>query len=242
MKTKVFNIYNRENQTVQDAYAMLAASIHLKSSTKNIKSVVITSCKPGVGKTSMAISLSVTMTKSGWKVLLIDADMRKPTKAKRLNKDSTLGLTDYLAGDIELEEAVYNTNIHNLTYISCGEKHKNPIGLLCSARFDEMMDKLKREYDFIIFDTPALTSVADASLMAAKSDTTLLVVEMGVSNLLMLKRAKEQLEKVNAHILGVVLNKVKKRVYVSYYESYNYFFNPKKFLNKRGSKKNTFGA
>ncbi|MCX7842842.1 MAG: CpsD/CapB family tyrosine-protein kinase [Clostridia bacterium] len=233
MQTKTFNVYNHENQAVQDAYSMLAANIHLKDGERKIKSVVLTSCKPSVGKTTLAISLGITMAQSGWKVLLVDADMRKPSEAKRLNSDEINGLSEYLSGDVELQDALCKTNVKNLTYFSCGKNHPNPIGLLCSARFDEMIAKARNVYDFIIFDTPALATVADGSLVAAKSDATMLVVEIGSTNLLTLRRAKQQLEKVNANTLGVVLNKVRKRDYKEYFESYNYFFNTEKFLNMK---------
>lgn len=239
MKTKTFNMYSHENQAVQDAYAMLAANINLNSSERKIKSIVMTSCKPRVGKTSLAINLAIMMAQSGWKVLLVDADLRKPSNSKRLNDEELGGLSEYLAGESKLFDVTYQTSVHNLSYISCGGNYQNPIGLLCSANFDEMMDKVRNEYDFIIFDTPSLATVADASFVAAKVDTSILVVEMGQTNLETLKKAKEQLEKVNADILGVVLNKVNKSEYVNYFEAYDYFFRGDKPRKKLGKKKPT---
>jgi capsular exopolysaccharide synthesis family protein len=237
MQTKTFNVYNEENKAVQDAYAMLTANIHLRGNRREYKTLVLTSCKPKVGKTSIAISLAMTMAGSGWKVLLVDGDMRRPIAGKRLGGDSLLGLSDYLTGEAELSEALCQTNIKNLTFLHSGENRQNPIGLLCSSRFEELNVTARNEYDFVIFDTPALSSVVDASLFAAMADATLLVVEMGNTSLDSLKPAKEQLEKVNANIMGVVLNKVKKNDYKKYFGSFDYFSDDKKFVNKNPQNK-----
>jgi len=238
MQAKTFNVYNNVNQAVQDAYAMLTANIYISNDQQPLKTLVMTSCNPEEGKTSLAISLAITMAQSDWKVLLIDADMRKPTAAKRLNEESKLGLSDYLSEKVEFDDVLSETNIPNFTYCSCGNDHRNPIGLLCSARFEELVEKVKNEYDIVLFDTPALTSVVDGAIVASKVDATLLVVKMGVTNLTSLKRVKEQLEKLNANILGVVLNKLKKRDYKTYFGSYNYFFNSKRFFKKKKKKLN----
>lgn len=233
MQTKTFNVYDQENRAVQDAYAMLTANIHLSGgNTKQNKSLAITSCKPKVGKTSIAISLAITMAGSGWKVLLVDGDMRRPTAGKRLGGDSLLGLSDYLSGDRELQEVLCQTNVKNLTFLHSGENQGSPIGLLCSTRFEQLNEVAKEQYDFIIFDTPSLSSVVDASLIAAKVDATLLVVEIGETSINSLRPAKQQLEKVNATIMGVVLNKVKKNDYKKFFGAFDYFMDGKKFIKK----------
>lgn len=227
---KTFNVYDNNNQAVQNAYDMLTARIHINS--KELKTFVLTSCNPKEGKTSLAISLAISIAHSGWKVLLIDADMRKPTAAKRLNNGSQLGLSDYLTGIIEFSEAISETNIANLTYLSCGSDYINPVELLCGVRFQELFDQTQNMYDYVLFDTPALESVADGAIISSKADAVLLVAEMGSTTLKSLKRSKEQLETLNANILGVVLNKVKKRDYKRYVGSYNYFFDVESFFKK----------
>ncbi|WP_281884327.1 CpsD/CapB family tyrosine-protein kinase [Paenibacillus sp. YYML68] len=235
MQSKTFNVYNQESQAVQDAYAMLTANIHLSGNERRYKTLAMTSCKPKAGKTSIAISLAITMAGSGWKVLLVDGDMRKPSAGKRLGDDSLLGLSDYLTGQSQLEEVLCKTNIPNLTYIYSGVSGHNPIGLLCTAHFEEMMHITREQYDFVIFDTPALSTVVDASLVASKVDATLLVVEIGRTSIDSIKPAKEQLEKVNANILGVVLNKVKKNEYRKHFGAYDYFRDSGKFVRKSRS-------
>lgn len=232
MQTKSFNVYDEQNQAVRDAYAMLTANIYLSANDKPNQSIVISSSEPGAGKTYISISLAISMAKSGWRVLLIDGDLRKPSLAKRLNGEAILGLSDYLCSEIELSDVLCRTNVQKLTYIACGNKRSNPIGILCSAKFNEFMQDVKREYDFIIIDSPALGTIADASLLASRADVTLLVVEMGESSIVSIKSAKEQLENVNANLLGVILNKVKKNDYKGYFASYDYFADDSKFLRK----------
>jgi capsular exopolysaccharide family len=193
----------------------------------------VTSHNPGEGKTSLAIGLSVAMANSGWRVLLIDADMRKPVAAKRLSEDTQPGLSDYLTGRIDLKDIIRETNITNFYFVSCGSDILNPIGLLSSARFEEIMQKLHEAYDFVLFDTPALASVVDGAMVASKVDASLLIVKMGSTKLPDLKRAKEQLQNFNSCILGVVLNKVKKRDYKLHYGSYDYFFKSERFFKNK---------
>ncbi|EHQ89380.1 CpsD/CapB family tyrosine-protein kinase [Desulfosporosinus youngiae] len=239
MQMKLFNLYDHENQVVQEAYAMLTANIYVGNNKNMFKTFALTSCNPNEGKTSLAISLSITMAHLGWQVLLIDADMRK-TAAKRLNEGSQLGLADYLEGKIELDQALSETNIPRFTYCACGNDHHNPVGLLCSVRFEELVSKVRNDYDIVLFDTPALASVGDGGIVASKVDATLLTVKMGLTTLTSLKRVKEQLEGLNANILGVVLNKVKKRDYKRYFGSYNYFFASKRFFNNKKVKNTNF--
>ncbi|MDJ0304958.1 CpsD/CapB family tyrosine-protein kinase [Dehalobacter sp.] len=233
MQIKNFNVYHHQNKAVQDAYEMLTVNIHINNSQDRLKTFALTSCLPEEGKTSLAISLAISIAHSGWKVLLIDADMRKPTAAKRLNDQSQHGLSNYLTGKVDLNDVICGTNISNLHYCSCGSDHTNPVELLCSNRFQEIINKTQSMYDFVIFDTPSLESVIDAGIIASKVNAALLVVKMGSTSLRSIARAKDQLESLNAKILGIVLNRVKRRDYKRYVSSYNYFFNPKRFLKRK---------
>ncbi|MEQ8174485.1 MAG: CpsD/CapB family tyrosine-protein kinase [Syntrophomonadaceae bacterium] len=221
MLNKYVNIYAQVNRAVQDAYALLTANIHFSNSTGDLKTVTIISCTPKVGTTTVAINLAISLARSGWKTLMVDADMRKPGTYKRLVGKETQGENGDL--DINIREFSNNTTIPNLSYLSYGSGHDNPIELLCSPKFSEFIREARREYDFVLFDTPALSSVIDGALIASKSDRVILVAEMGKTKKASLTRAAEQLEKAQANILGVVINNIVKRDYVKYAESYNYF-------------------
>jgi|LSQX01.2.fsa_nt_gb capsular exopolysaccharide synthesis family protein len=233
MQTNVFTIYNQNNKTVNDAYSMLATNLFLENKSGEIKSVALCSCKPGVGKTTMAINLAVTMARPDFKVLLVDADMRKPFSAKKLNADSIFGLSDCLSGDVWLDEAICRTNIENLDYLPSGESASNPVSLFSFSRYEELVTYMKGKYDFIIFDTSTLFTVADGAAIAARTDGVILVAQIGRTSLITMKKAKKYLEKADIKILGVVLNKVKKRDYKNNLELYDYSSDVKKFKNKK---------
>lgn len=221
MLTKYVNIYAQVNRAIQDAYALLTANIHFSNTSGELKTLTITSCTPKVGTTTVAINLAISLARSGWRTMMVDADMRKPGSYKRLvGKEDKSDNGDL---DVNIKGFSNNTTIPNLSYISYGSGHHNPIELLCSPKFSEFIREARREYDFVLFDTPALSSVIDGALIASKSDGAILVAEMGKTKKASLTRATEQLEKARANILGVVINNIIKRDYVKYAESYNYF-------------------
>lgn len=225
MLTNNFSLYNVENRAVKDAYALLTANINFSSQKVPIKTITICSCSPKVGKTTTAINLAISMASSGWNTLLVDADIRKPGNFKRLYNQSKRGLSDIIEADINLQNILSTTNIPNLSYLSSGLSIHNPIEIFCSKEFDKLVTEIREYYDFVLFDTPALSTVIDGALVAAKTYAVILVAEIGKTKLTSLNRAKEQLEEAHANILGVVMTRVKKRDYIKYMESYNYFDN-----------------
>gem|GEM_PF-5798967 len=130
-----------------------------KSTTNRHKQqlIIVTSCNPQEGKTTLAINLSIALANSGFNVLLIDTDMRKPEKAKRLYQNVQMGLSDYINGRIELSEAIIKTNINHFSYLASGRHDPNPIALLSSSRFEGLVEKIRKDQalDYVIFDTPA---------------------------------------------------------------------------------------
>jgi protein-tyrosine kinase len=242
MHSKVFNIYDLSNEYVVNAYSGLIANILFTNEGNTYKSIAITSCNPLEGKTSTAINLAIYMAMSGTKVLLADTDFRKPLEAKRLGADEMTGLSDLLRAKASYDDVLNSTNVSNLSYISCGSKFSNPTGLLTTPIFRMFMKKVVEDFDIVLFDTPALSSVIDAALVASQTDGTIIVIEHGVTKKESLTRAKEQLEKANANILGVVINKVDKRVYKRHFQAFNYFGDLEKFklkyIKNKGRKKN----
>lgn len=218
-----FVVYDEENSAVQDAYSLLTANVHFNSEKGNVKTFALTSWTPRVGKTTVAINLAISLAKSGWKTLLVDADFRRPADFKRLNSEETLGLSNIIEEDISLVEGLTSTNIDNFTYLPCGSKINNPIELLCSPRFSEFIVEACNIYDFILFDTPALSSVIDGAVVASQTDATILIAELGVTKIDSLVKAKQQLDKAKASLIMVVVNKIKKQEYIKYMEYYNYF-------------------
>ncbi len=232
MENKSYSLYKPENPIVSEAYSMLAGSIYVEAKEKGLKALVVASNEPRVGKTAVATSIAITIATWGKRTVLIDADMRKPIDRKQNNLGSACGLYQYLQGIISLEQVLYPTNVENLKYIPNGRVTTNPMGLLCSEGLEKLFNKASECFDYIVIDTPALGSVSDAAIISSKADAVLLVAKMGATRLDVIKKAKEQLEKNNSNILGVVVNEVAKKTYKKYFESYKYFHN----LNKKAIK------
>jgi capsular exopolysaccharide synthesis family protein len=222
MTEKTHVVKDQLNTPVEEAYRVLRTNLQFCGFDKKIRTIAVTSCNPGEGKTTTSINLAISLAKSGMKTLLIDADLRKPMLAKHLGSENKRGLTNLISGVASLEEVINRTNIENFYFISCGAKPPNPAELVGSARFSEFMQTVSEQFDMVIFDTPPLGSVIDCALIARQTDGTLLVIESNAVEYPSARRVKEQLEKVNARILGVVLNKMAKNEYRSYY---NYYYN-----------------
>ena len=211
MQVEVFKRVNRKNKDVKYAYSSLIGNIHLKCKERDIKTILITSCNQKEGKTLMATDLAVFMAMMGKKTLLVDMDLRKPFSEKRLEQSSVYGIYEYITQFADLKDILSKTNIDNLFYLCSGRVNGNPMSILCSEKLNSFIVKSRDEYDCVIFDTPALDDVGDAIILAAKVDATILVAEVGFTRIVDIIKAQEQLNRVNANIIGVVLNKTGKK-------------------------------
>ena len=229
------NLQEKYNPTVEEAYKVLRTNIQFCGFDKKIKSIAVTSCNPGEGKTTTSINLAISMAKTGMKVLLVDADMRKPMHVKHLGWGISSGLSNIISRCANMADALNRTNIEGLDYIACGPKPPNPAELIGSPRFKEFIGEACEEYDIVILDTPPLGSVIDCAIVATSVDGVLLVVQSKAAEYCSVQRVKEQLEKVNARILGVVLNKLDKKDYKAYYGYYNYYKSTLSFRSVYGS-------
>jgi len=221
---------------VEEAYKSLRANIQFCEVDNKIKSIAITSCNPGEGKTTTSINIAICMAESGLKVLLVDADMRKPSTYKRLRMKGSDGLSNYLSGYASFDKIISETTIEGLYYLPCGVKPPNPAELIGSEKFTEFLARAEEEFDMVIIDTPPLGSVIDAAVIASKTKGTILVIKSNATDFKLAKRVKVQLEKANARILGVVLNKVSKSNYKNYYNYYGYYNHLQKRKKKIKSK------
>ena len=229
MESTAYKVKDKLNAPVEEAYKVLRTNIQFCNFNKETKTIAITSCNPGEGKTTTAINLAISMAKSGMKVLLIDADLRKPMLMKHLGGNNDVGLSNFISGYSTAEEITNPTDVDNLYFIACGPKPPNPAELIGSSRFSDLLKEAGRKYDMIIIDTPPLGSVIDCAIISAQTDGTLIVIESKAIDLQNALRVKEQLERANARILGVVLNKVSKSDYKNYYNYYNYYGKARKF-------------
>lgn len=204
---------------ISEQYRTIRTNIQFSSIDKEIRSLIVTSPGPGEGKTTTIANLAVVFAQQGKTVLLIDADMRKPTVHYTFNLMNTIGLTNVLTRQMDLMEAVVQTDEKKLYVLPSGPIPPNPAELLGSKAMDEFLERVYEEFDVVLFDTPPILAVTDAQIMANRCDGTILVVSSGKTEIEQAIKAKEMLQAANARILGVVLNnkKVKGNQYYYYY-------------------------
>lgn len=219
MKNKQLITIGRPKSSIAESYRTLRTNIAFSSFDKKVKTIVVTSSVPGEGKSTTCANLAVVMAENGYKTILIDCDQRKSSLHKLFNISNEKGLSDFLVGNIEFSEAVQKTEIPNLNMITSGTKPPNPSELVASEKMKKFIEVLKETYDYIILDTPPVIIVTDAQLISAYADGCVLVVASSEVEKAAAVKAKELLKKVNAKILGVVLNKVKVKQ-KGYYEYY----------------------
>lgn len=220
----MIDLYRNDNQVIIDAFDRIVVDIFMEKQQNQRKSFVICGCNPGAGTTSTSVELAISLSVSGWRTVLVDADLRKDGRYKRLNQKAEAGLSDYIVKGCPAETICLSTNWQGLDYIACGKSlEETPVKLLCSVRMGELLEYLNQSYDFIIFDVPSLNSAVDAKIMGAKADCTFLVVEAGETTFKNLSEAQKNLEEVGANVAGVIVNKVSLEEYEKVVRDYNYF-------------------
>ncbi|MBO0610927.1 polysaccharide biosynthesis tyrosine autokinase [Myceligenerans salitolerans] len=172
------------------------------------RTLVMTSAIPGEGKSTTSINLAITMADAGSRVLLVDADLRRPSVSKYMGLEATVGLTTVLIGRIEFPGAIQPWGNKNLHVLPSGVIPPNPSELLGSARMTELLDQLAAEYDVVIVDTAPLLPVTDAALLARIAGGAVVVVGAGTVHRLQLAEAIYTLETVGAPVHGIVLNRM----------------------------------
>ncbi|WP_010648194.1 CpsD/CapB family tyrosine-protein kinase [Oceanobacillus massiliensis] len=220
---KMRNLITKLNpkSPISEQYRTIRTNIQYASVDETIKSLLVTSSGPGEGKSTTIANLAVVYAQTGKKVLLIDADLRKPTVHYTFRLDNLRGLSNILVGETTLNDSVNRTDVENLDVISCGPIPPNPSELLASRKMDAFLREATDAYDIVIFDTPPVLAVTDAQIMANIVDGSLLVVRSGQTNIEAATKAKEALEPAKAKLLGTVLNGREKKASNYYYYGTN---------------------
>ena len=191
-----------------------------------IKTVMITSSVPNEGKSFVTIHLWKLMAEMGSRVLLIDCDLRKSEMRTKYGISSTekiTGIAHYLAGKVELQDAIYATNVTNGFFLPLAASVVNPAILLENPRFAKMIETCSSQFDYILIDTPPLESVADALRIATHADGVVMVVRSGKTSRKLVADAVDKLKRTGVPILGVVLNRVEMSRKGSYYYKHYYY-------------------
>lgn len=207
-----------------EAYRVLRTNLQFSALDKPLSTLVCTSAAPGEGKSTTISNLAAVMAQSDRRVILVDADLRRPSLHKLLKLPNNVGLSTALL-DKGRDPGVYlqTTDVPNLRVMTTGPIPPNPAEMLNSARMHEMIEVLKGEADVVLFDTPPVLAVADTSILASQVDGTLLVVWAGKTRGEMLAQAVERLQSLGIQPLGVVLNKLTQRKSGYYYSNYYYY-------------------
>lgn len=222
-KTKVSDfkrklvVKNDPKSPVSEQYRTIRTNIQFSQIDNEIRTLMVTSSGPGEGKSTTVANLATVFAQQGNKVLLVDADMRKPTVHYTFSITNTFGLTTVLTKQSDLDDAVTQIDTSNLYVLSCGPIPPNPSELLSSRAMDEFLETALNVYDLVIFDTPPVLVVTDAQLLANKCDGTVLVVSSGFTEKENAVKAKEQLTTSKAKLLGVILNNKKQEQSQYYY-------------------------
>ncbi len=225
MKLKKLDIYKNDNYVLNDAFDQAVMNLHILKKQNGYKSFVICGCEAGNGTTTVAINLAAALASSGWKTVLIDGDMRKKNRYKRLNENVSEGLSDYLMDRVELDRVICETTTENLSYIPCGELIDNPVRLLCSNKMNVARNELADTYDFIIYDMPAVKAAMDAKVIAVNVDATILVTAIGETTKRGVVEAANALTEVKANLIGTIINKLEMDEYIAQNADYDYFQN-----------------
>ena len=211
-----------------EAYKSLRTNLEFLAATSDCKSILVTSSVPTEGKSNVAVNLACTMAAAGKKVILMDCDLRKGTLGHYLHlRRGAPGLTGKLSGAAEWNDICYSIpHIDNLTVIPTGPLPPNPSELLASRQMGALFEELKAHCDALIVDTPPVSLVTDAAVLSRYTDGVILVVRPEVTTIQGAHLSKKNLEAVDAHILGVVINGYdtkKSTKKDGYYYSYNYY-------------------
>lgn len=216
---------------VSEAYRTIRTALYFSNRGKALKVIQVTSPVPGDGKSTLSSNMAVTMAQSGRRVLLIDADLRRPRVAKIFGIDSEIGVAAVVSGKAEIDDAILPGPVANLSILPGGKRPSNPAEILSSERFKNMVDMLRDKFDVIIIDTPPLLAVSDPGAVAGIVDGVVLTMRLRRNVKPLAARAKSLLDSVGANLLGVVINGVSSEAGYGY----NYDYNDYRYAYKYGS-------
>jgi polysaccharide biosynthesis transport protein len=207
-----------------EAYRVLRTNLLFTRKNERWNTITIISGGAAEGKSTTVFNLATIFAQAGQRVLVVDSDLRRPSLHKFLKVTNSIGLTNYLLKQNSLDEVVQTTQLPNMDFLPSGKLPSSSMGILNSVRMKEFINEVKQRYDLVFFDSPPIMGVSDASVLASGVDMVLLVVQYRKYPQLMTLRAKQMVEKVGGHLLGIVLNNINisQDSYYYYYSGYYY--------------------
>ena len=209
--------YKGSRSPVAEAFRVLRTNLQFAAVDKELKVILVTSASPNEGKSTVVQYLAQTISQTGKKVIALDADLINPTLHRRFGIPNQRGLSNLIVGDADSTVFTTLKDYPNLSVITTGPTPPNSSELLGSARMKHLMDRLREEYDVVIMDTPPMLPVTDAVVASSLADGVILVIQAGKTRGGEVHHAQEVLETAHANLLGVVLNRARRRVNDYYY-------------------------
>ncbi len=206
---------------ISETFRAIRTNLQFVNPDDPVKTILVTSSVPAEGKTTVAANLAIVLAQLGAKTIIVDGDLRKPVMHKLFGLDANHGLTDLLTGKAALSGVIESTQIENLKLLPAGPTPPNPSELLGSKRMKNLIQRLKENFDYVVFDSPPTVPVTDAAVLGTEMDGTLVVLQIGKTDRHAIARTKEMLENVRAKILGLILNNTPSAY--SGYARYHYY-------------------
>nr|WP_272107518.1 polysaccharide biosynthesis tyrosine autokinase [Staphylococcus sp. NRL 22/194] len=219
LETPLF-VHDKPKSTVSEKFRGIRSNIMFSGTKGEIKSIIVTSEKPAAGKSIISTNIAITYAQAGYKTLIIDGDMRKPTQHYHFETSNYDGLSNLIIGKSDYDKAIRQTRVDNLDLLTSGPVPPNPSELIASENFEKHFRNLSEIYDFILIDTPPVVSVTDAQVFLQYVPECVLVIDSEKNNKDEVKKAKNLVLNADGHILGAVLNKTPKDKSSSYYYYY----------------------
>ena len=227
MNKEIINLYEKENQLLYAAIDKITVEIINKKQNEGAQILALTACSPLAGTTSTSISLAIAMAATSRRTVLIDCDVRKAGKYKKLNDNVGKGLADYVSlksdAVIMAEDVLYPTNKENLFYIPCGITEKNSTRILCSERVDDLLGELRNAFDCIILDCPSVSVVPDAEIMFRKVDGIIVVSALGETKRVQIKDTRQLISDYKDKYYGMIINKIPRDIYKKNVKNADYY-------------------
>lgn len=199
--------YINPHGSISEQYRTIRNNIHYAANGSKVRSLLVTSPSEGEGKSTTTVNLAVCMAQRGDRVLIIDAHFRNPIINKIFNVQTSPGLSNVLGQQLDVREAVYNTEVEGLDILPSGQRFYNSTELLDSQLMVDIMAFATEHYDMVLLDCPAVLGVSDTNALVNKCDGVLLIIKSGKTQQELALEAKRALQFAKANILGVILNK-----------------------------------
>ena len=209
---------------IVEAYKAVRTNLLFALAPHKRKVVLFSSAEPNAGKTTASSNLAITMAQTGASVLLIDADLRKPSQHKTFRVKKNNGLSRILSGELTFNECVCRSVSQGMDLLPSGSLPPNPSELLSSENMDKLLDEVSAQYDYIFIDTPPMCVVSDSLVLCEKSAGTVLITRQGQTTYEELRRAVENVRDVQGNLLGIIISDMKESIRpYSRYERYKYY-------------------